>query len=94
VALKQPAPTSEKDFAAGVGSMARGDFGEAIDRLSAFRKGHPHDARSEDAAFLVIVALERAGRHSAASAAAREYLASYPAGYRHHEAEAIAARRD
>jgi hypothetical protein len=73
-----PAQAGEGEFAAGVGSMARGNFGEAIDRLAAFRRGHPHDARAEDAAFLVIVALERAGKHGAASAAARDYLATYP----------------
>jgi outer membrane protein assembly factor BamD (BamD/ComL family) len=81
-------------FAAGVGSMEQGNFGEAIERLGAFRKSHPGDSRSEDAAFLVIVALQRAGRHEAAAAAAREYLASYPSGYRRGEAQRISVRRE
>ncbi len=72
--------------------MEQGNFGEAIERLGAFRKSHPADLRSEDAAFLVIVALQRAGRHEAAAVAAREYLASYPSGYRRGEAQRIASR--
>ena len=74
--------------------MEQGNFGEAIERLGAFRRSHPGDSRSEDAAFLVIVALQRAGRHQAAAAAARDYLASYPSGYRRGEAQRIADRGD
>ena len=81
-------------FAAGVGSMEQGNFGEAIERLGAFRKSHPTDSRSEDAAFLLIVALQRAGRNEAAAKAARDYLASYPSGYRRGEAQRIAAHGD
>ncbi len=91
VASSPSPPSSREAFAAGVGSMEQGNFGEAIDQLDAFRRSHPADARSEDAAFLVIVALQRAGRHEAAAAAAREYLASYPSGYRRGEAQRVAA---
>jgi TolA-binding protein len=87
-----PAPAPQATFAEGVGSMEQGNFGEAIDRLGAFRKSHPEDSRSEDAAFLMIVALQRAGRHSDAVAAAREYLTLYPSGYRRLEAQGIVAR--
>lgn len=80
------------DLTAGVGSLARGDFGDAAERLRAFRKAHPEDARAEDAAFLTVLALDRAGRRDEAAAAAREYLAAYPNGYRRAEAAAIAAR--
>jgi TolA-binding protein len=89
-AASTPAPAPET-FAAGVGSMAQGNFGEAIDRLGAFRKSHPDDLRSEDAAFLMIVALQRAGRRRDAVAAAREYLSLYPSGYRRTEAQSIVA---
>jgi TolA-binding protein len=87
----KPAEPAPPTFAAGVGSMEQGNFGEAIDRLGAFRRGHPDDLRSEDAAFLMIVALQRAGRRRDAVAAAREYLSLYPSGYRRTEAQSIVA---
>jgi len=74
--------------------MEQGNFGEAIDRLGAFRRSHPDDLRSEDAAFLMIVALQRAGRHHDAVAAARDYLSQSPSGYRRKEAQSIVARGD
>jgi hypothetical protein len=78
-------------LADGVELIERGDYGAAADRLRAFRQSHPTDVRSEDAAFLSVLALERAGRHAAAVGAARDYLASYPRGYRRAEAQAIIA---
>jgi hypothetical protein len=78
-------------LADGVELIERGDYGAAADRLGAFRRSHPGDVRAQDAAFLAILALERAGRHPAAVAAAHEYLASYPQGYRRAEAQAIVA---
>jgi TolA-binding protein len=78
-------------LADGVELIERGDYGAAAERLRAFRQGHPGDVRAQDAAFLAILALERAGRHPAAVAAAREYLTSYPQGYRRAEAQAIVA---
>jgi hypothetical protein len=84
----------EDDLAAGVGSLGRGDFGEAAERLRVFQEKHPNDARAEDAAFLSILALDRAGKREAAATAARSYLARYPNGYRRAEAEAIAGRQD
>ena len=78
-------------LADGVELIERGDYGAAAERLGAFRQSHPGDVRAQDAAFLAILALERAGRHAAAVAAARDYLASYPQGYRRAEARAIVA---
>lgn len=78
-------------LADGVELIERGDYGAAADRLGAFRQSHPGDARAQDAAFLAILALDRAGRHPAAVAAARDYLTSYPRGYRRAEARAIVA---
>ncbi len=78
-------------LADGVELIERGDYGAAADRLRAFRQSHPTDVRSEDAAFLSVLALERAGRHAAAVGAARDYVASYPRGYRRAEAQAIIA---
>jgi hypothetical protein len=82
--------TSREELAGGVGALEQGNFGEAVERLGAFRKSHPGDARSEDAAFLTIVALQRAGRRAEAVLAARDYLQSYPSGYRRAEAQRIA----
>jgi hypothetical protein len=76
-------------LADGVELIERGDYGAAAERLRSFRQSHPTDARAEDAAFLAVLALERAGHHAAAVAAAREYLASYPQGYRRAEAQSI-----
>ena len=76
-------------LADGVELIERGDYGAAAERLRAFRQSHPTDERAEDAAFLAVLALERAGHHAAAVAAAREYLASYPQGYRRAEAQSI-----
>lgn len=78
-------------LADGVELIERGDYGAAAERLRSFRQSHPTDVRAEDAAFLAVLALERAGHHAAAVAAARDYLASYPKGYRRAEAQAIVA---
>ena len=78
-------------LADGVELIERGDYGAAAERLQSFRQSHPTDVRAQDAAFLGVLALERAGRHAAAVTAAREYLASYPKGYRRAEAQAILA---
>ncbi|MEP7125253.1 MAG: FecR domain-containing protein [Byssovorax sp.] len=82
---------SSGDLAEGVGLIRRGDYGAAADRLDAFSKSHPDDERAEDASFLVIVAMQRAGRHAEASAAAARYIARHPSGYRRAEAEAVLA---
>ena len=88
----EPAASSEEglgSFEQGMGMMERGDYGAAAKHLEAFSKSNPRDDRSEDAAFLVILALSRAGRSVEATAAARRYLATYPAGYRRAQAQAI-----
>jgi TolA-binding protein len=77
----------------GVGLIRRGDYGAAADRLDAFARTHPDDDRAEDSAFLVIVALQRAGRRPEAAAAAKSYLARYPAGYHREEAKALVEER-
>ncbi len=70
--------------------IERGDYGAGAKRLEAFSSSSPGDERAEDAAFLVILALQRAGRPAEAAAAARRYLATYPSGYRRAQAKAIA----
>ena len=82
-------PPSEDGFIEGMGMMERGDYGAASRHLEAFSKSNTSDDRAEDAAFLVILALQRAGRGAEAVAAARRYLGTYSAGYRRAEAQAI-----
>ena len=96
--IAPPPPPSAKPSAAddtgafveGMGMMERGDYGAAARRLEAFSKSSPGDDRAEDAAFLVIIALQRAGRPTEAAAAARRYLSAYPEGFRRTQARAIA----
>ena len=89
------APSAERTAAFGeaVRMFERGDYGAAAGRLEAFSTAHPSDSRAEDAEFLAILALKRAGRASEAAALARRYLERRPNGYRRAEAEAIAAGR-
>jgi hypothetical protein len=68
----------------------RGDYDAGARLLAAFAAAHPGDDRAEDAAFLVVVSLHHAGRSADAAAAARDYLARYPDGYRRAEVESIA----
>jgi TolA-binding protein len=87
----KPSPPDDTGaFVEGMGMMERGDYGAAARRLDAFSKANPGDDRAEDAAFLVIIALQRAGRPTEAAAAARRYLSAYPAGFRRAQARAIA----
>jgi TolA-binding protein len=90
-ATKPETEGATKDFVDGVHMIERGDYGAAADRLEAFSAAHPKDSSAEDAAFLAILALQRAGRLSEAVAAAKRYLDRYPQGYRRAEAEQIAA---
>ena len=73
--------------------MEHGDYGAASEKLESFAKGHPEDPRAEDAAFLAILSLEKAGRRTEAVQAASEYLTHFPNGFRRAEAEVIAAGR-
>jgi TolA-binding protein len=68
----------------------RGDYDSAAQHLQAFCNAHPDDDRAEDAAFLLVISLQRAGRTGAARAAADRYLALYPKGFRRAHVEAIA----
>lgn len=86
-----PAARSASGFAEGVRLVERGDYAAAAERLEAFHADHPGDARGEDAAFLTVIALQRAGRQDEARAAAHRYLAQYPKGYHCAEAEAVVA---
>lgn len=66
-----------------------GDNVHAASRFAAFLSRHPSDLRAEDAAYLRILALQRAGDFPAVQQAARDYLGHYPRGFRRAEVEAL-----
>jgi len=72
-------------------AMENGDYGDATRRLERFAAEYAGDDRAEDAVFLVVIALRRAGRHDEAVAAAKAYLLKFPDGFRRAEAAAIAS---
>lgn len=79
------------EFAAAMKTMADGRLVEAATLFQAFERAHAGEAKAEDAAYLRVVALDRAGRRNAARIAAREYVAHHPNGFRRKEVEALTA---
>jgi hypothetical protein len=77
------------DFRAAMSAFNSGDNTRAATRFADFLSQHPRDMRSEDAAYLRILALQRAGNSAAAQQAAHEYLSRYPRGFRHAEVEGL-----
>lgn len=55
-------------------------------------EAHPDDPRADEADYMGAIALERAGRRDEAKAAARRYLAKWPAGAHRAGASATAHR--
>jgi outer membrane protein assembly factor BamD (BamD/ComL family) len=70
--------------------MNSGSYAEAARELRAYLAQHPSTAQSEDAAYLLVVALLHEGDRSAAREAARDYLGRYPHALRRNEVEAFA----
>ena len=84
--------TASRAFAEAMGKLDSDQYDAASESLRKFARDNPGDARAEDADYLAIVAMQRAGRHAAAAQAARQYLARYPNGARRSWARAIANR--
>jgi anti-sigma factor RsiW len=84
------AAQASRDFADAMAALARGDFSAAASKLEGFAAAHPRDPRVEDAVYVAAIALERAGRSADARAAARRYLAAYPTGAHHVQAQRLA----
>jgi TolA-binding protein len=89
------APLSPTDVASGefrdaVDTFNCGRADDAANRLRDFMSRHPGDSRTEDAAYLRVIALQRAGRSQDARDAARDYLQKYPSGFRRREIEPVA----
>jgi TolA-binding protein len=66
-----------------------GDNHQAAAAFAGFLEKHPRDPRSEDAAYLRVVALQRSGDIAGMKQTALEYLRRYPAGFRQAEVEPL-----
>jgi hypothetical protein len=84
-----PDPDPSADFRAAMSAFDSGDNTLAATRFAAFLSQHPRDLRAEDAAYLRVLALQRAGNSAATQQAARDYLGRYPRGFRRAEVETL-----
>ena len=84
-----PAPDASVDFRAAMAALDVGDNHQAAEAFADFLEKHPGDPRSEDAAYLRVVALQRSGDSAAMKRAALVYLRRYPAGFRRAEVEPL-----
>jgi len=74
-----------------VGSFKRGEYAAAAAQLAEY--GRLCGRHAEDASYLEMVALARAGRANEAKAQAKAYLARFPNGFRRKEAAELAATK-
>lgn len=84
------ASTAALEFREAMAALESGDNSRAATRFGAFLSAHPGDRRSEDAAYLRVIALRRAGDPSGTKQAALEYLRRFPSGFRRTEIDALA----
>jgi len=77
------------DFRAAMVALDHDDNRAAAAHFADFGAKHPRDARAEDAAYLRVIALQRAGDVYNMKQAAREYLRRYPTGFRRAEVETL-----
>jgi TolA-binding protein len=78
------------EFRAAIDLLEAGQNLEAAAAFARFSARHPRDARAEDAAYLRVLALVRAGARADAESAALRYLHDHPAGLRRVEVGGIA----
>jgi hypothetical protein len=86
---RTPDPDPAADFRAAMSAFDDGDNTRAAHRFAAFLSQHPRDLRAEDAAYLRVLALRRAGNSPATQQAAHDYLSRFPRGFRRAEVEAF-----
>ena len=77
------------DFRAAMAALEAGRHHQAAHEFARFIARHPRDARAQDAAYMRVIALKRAGDVHATRAAALDYLQRYPAGFRRAEVEML-----
>jgi hypothetical protein len=85
-----PSSDASDEFRTALGAFNAGQTRDAAHRFRSFAEQHPADPRAEDAAYLRVLALERAGDDAGRRTAARAYLRRYPAGFRRAEVERLA----
>lgn len=85
-------PDASEDFRAAMSALDAGDTRDAAARFQSFLVKHPNDGRAEDAAYLRVIAFDRAADEAAMGEAAREYLRRYPNGFRRGEVEKLLRR--
>jgi hypothetical protein len=76
------------DFREAMAALTGGDNSKAATRFGAFLAAHPRDRRSEDAAYLRVIALQRSGS-AGLKQAALDYLRRFPSGFRRAEVEPL-----
>ena len=84
-----PTPDPATDFRDAMSALNGGNNNRAAALFGALLAHRPADSHAEDAAYLRVLALQRAGNTSAMNQSAREYLRQYPHGFRHAEVEAL-----
>lgn len=90
VATPSVVPDASKDFREAMAALKAEEHRRAAAMFAQFLDAHPGDSRAEDAAYLRVVALHRAGDERERREAARVYLREYPAGFRRAEVEKLA----
>ena len=88
-AASEPAPAAAADFRDAMSALNGGDNSRAASLFAAFLARHPRDSHAEDAAYLRVLALQRAGNTSGVKQAASAYLSQYPHGFRRTEVEPL-----
>lgn len=88
--MDQLGPDASAEFRTALAALNTGQSRSAAQQFRRFAEKYPSDPRAEDAAYLRVLALERAGDASGRRAAARAYLRRYPSGFRRAEVEGLA----
>jgi hypothetical protein len=89
VLAPEPDRDPSVDFRAALSALNGGSNARAAALFGAFMAEHPRDSRSEDAAYLRVLALQRAGDSVGMNRAAAEYLRRYPRGFRRAEVQIL-----
>jgi hypothetical protein len=82
--------TVPREFRDAVSLLTSGRNAAAAAALRGFLARHGGDSRAEDASYLLVLALQRAGDSAAMRTAARAYLQRYPRGFRRSQVEPLA----
>jgi hypothetical protein len=82
-------PDPAADFRGAMSAFTGGDNARASALFAQFLNAYPRDSRAEDAAYLRVLALQRAGSSADMQQAAAEYLKRYPRGFRRAEVEPL-----